>query len=77
MKLNRTLLFGVALIVLGIVAFVHAAGEDAADPGGPAQVSAAENAKPDSLAALFGALVLAGGIVVVAAEAKKLWMKQP
>ncbi|HEX9445723.1 MAG TPA: DUF3185 domain-containing protein [Candidatus Binatia bacterium] len=70
MKINRTILFGIALIVLGIVAFAHAAGENVADPG-PTQVSA-EKPKTESLVPIFGALVLAGGIVVVAAEARKL-----
>ena len=72
MTINRTILFGIALIVLGIVAFAQTS-RDVANLG-PIQVSV-ERSRTDSLVPLFGALVLAGGIVLVAAEAMKSWKK--
>jgi hypothetical protein len=74
MRLNPTMLVGVALIVLGIVAFAYqgityTSREKIIDIG-PLQATA-ETQKTIPLSPLLGGLALAGGIVLVVVGAKK------
>jgi uncharacterized membrane protein len=74
MRTNSTLLVGIALIVLGIVAFAYqgityTSREKIIDIG-PIQATA-DTQKTIPLSPLFGGLVLAGGIVLVVVGTKK------
>ena len=74
MCLNPITLVGIALIVLGIVAFAYqgityTSREKIIDIG-PIQATA-DTQKTIPLSPLFGGLVLAGGIVLVVVGAKK------
>jgi len=77
MRIKPTVLLGIALIVLGIVAFAYqgityTTRENVIDLG-PIQASV-ETKKTVPLPPILGALVLAGGIVLVMAGTKKSWM---
>jgi uncharacterized membrane protein len=77
MRIKPTVLLGIALIVLGIVAFAYqgityTTRENVVDLG-PIQASV-ETKKTIALPPLLGGLVLAGGIVLVMAGTKKSWM---
>lgn len=77
MRIKPTVLLGIALIVLGIVAFAYqgiayTTREKVVDLG-PIQASV-ETKKTVALPPILGALVLAGGIVLVVAGTKKSWM---
>ncbi len=74
MRINPIMLVGVALIVLGIVAFAYqgityTTREKVIDLG-PLQASV-DTKKTIPLSPLFGGLALAGGIVLVVVGAKK------
>ena len=74
MRINPIMLVGVALIVLGIVAFAYqgityTSREKIIDIG-PIQATA-DTQKTIPLSPLLGGLVLAGGIVLVVVGAKK------
>lgn len=74
MGVKPTILFGIALIVLGIVAFAYqgityTTREKVIDLG-PIQASV-DTKKTISLPPILGGLVLAGGIVLVIAGTKK------
>ena len=74
MRINPIMLVGVALIVLGIVAFAYqgityTSREKIIDIG-PLQATA-ETQKTIPLSPLLGGLALAGGIVLVVVGAKK------
>ena len=74
MRINPITLVGIALIVLGIVAFVYqgityTSREKIIDIG-PIQATA-DTQKTIPLSPLLGGLVLAGGIVLVVVGAKK------
>ena len=74
MRINPTTLVGIALIVLGIVAFAYqgityTSREKIIDIG-PIQATA-DTQKTIPLPPLLGGLVLAGGIVLVLVGAKK------
>jgi uncharacterized membrane protein len=77
MRINPTVLLGIALIVLGIVAFAYqgityTTRENVVDLG-PIQASV-DTKKTIPLPPILGGLVLAGGIVLVMAGTKKSWM---
>jgi len=77
MRINPTVLLGIALIVLGIVAFAYqgityTTRENVIDLG-PIQASV-DTKKTIPLPPILGGLVLASGIVLVMAGAKKSWM---
>jgi uncharacterized membrane protein len=77
MRIKPTVLLGIALIVLGIVAFAYqgityTTRENVVDLG-PIQASV-ETKKTIALPPILGGLVLAGGIVLVMAGTKKSWM---
>jgi uncharacterized membrane protein len=74
MRINPIMLVGIALIVLGIVAFAYqgisyTSREKIIDIG-PIQATA-DTQKTIPLSPLLGGLVLAGGIVLVVVGAKK------
>jgi uncharacterized membrane protein len=74
MRINQILLLGIALIVLGVVAFAYqgityTTREKVIDIG-PLQASV-DTKKTIPLSPLLGGLVLVGGIVLVAVGAKK------
>ena len=74
MRINSITLVGIALIVLGIVAFAYqgityTSREKIIDIG-PIQATA-DTQKTIPLSPLFGGLVLAGGIVLVIVGARK------
>jgi uncharacterized membrane protein len=74
MRINQIMLVGIVLIVLGIVAFAYqgityTTRENVVDLG-PIQASV-ETKKTIPLPPILGALVLAGGIVLVVAGNKK------
>jgi len=75
--INSTVLFGIALIVLGVVVFAYqgityTTREKVIDLG-PIQASV-DTKKTVAFPPILGALVLAGGIVLVVAGTKKSWM---
>ena len=77
MRIKPTVLFGIALIVLGVVVFAYqgityTTRENVVDLG-PIQASV-ETKKTVALPPVLGAFVLAGGIVLVVAGTKKSWM---
>ena len=77
MRINPTVLLGIALIVLGIVAFAYqgityTTRENVVDLG-PIQASV-DTKKTIPLPPILGGLVLASGIVLVMAGTKKSWM---
>ena len=77
MRIKPTVLLGIALIVLGIVAFAYqgityTTREKVIDLG-PIQASV-DTKKTIPLPPILGGLVLAGGIVLVMAGTKKSWM---
>jgi len=77
MRIKPTILFGIALIVLGVVVFAYqgityTTRENVVDLG-PIQASV-ETKKTVALPPVLGAFVLAGGIVLVVAGTKKSWM---
>jgi uncharacterized membrane protein len=77
MRIKPTVLLGIALIVLGIVAFAYqgityTTRENVVDLG-PIQASV-DTKKTIPLPPILGGLVLAGGIVLVMAGTKKSWM---
>jgi uncharacterized membrane protein len=74
MRINQIMLLGIALIVLGIVAFAYqgityTSREKVIDLG-PLQASV-DTKKTIPLSPLLGGLALAGGIVLVVAGTKK------
>jgi uncharacterized membrane protein len=74
MRINQIMLLGIALIVLGIVAFAYqgityTSREKVIDLG-PLQASV-DTKKTIPLSPLLGGLALAGGIVLVMVGAKK------
>jgi uncharacterized membrane protein len=77
MGVKPTILFGIVLIVLGVVVFAYqgityTTREKVIDLG-PIQASV-DTQKTVSLPPILGGLVLAGGIVLVMAGTKKSWM---
>ena len=77
MRIKPTVLFGIALIVLGVVVFAYqgityTTRENVIDLG-PVQANV-ETKKTVALPPILGAFVLAGGIVMVVAGTKKSWM---
>lgn len=76
MRINPTMLFGIAFIVLGVVVFAYqgityTTRENVVNLG-PIQANV-ETQKTIELPPILGACVLAGGIVLVLAGAKKSW----
>lgn len=76
MGVKPTILFGIALIILGIVVFAYqgityTTRENVVDLG-PIHASV-ETKKTIALPPILGAFVLAGGIVLVVAGTKKSW----
>ena len=74
MRINQILLLGIALIVLGVVAFAYqgityTSSEKVIDIG-PLQASV-DTKKSIPLSPLLGGLALVGGIVLVVVGAKK------
>ena len=77
MRIKPTVLFGIALIVLGVVVFAYqgityTTRENVIDLG-PVQANV-ETKKTVALPPILGAFVLAGGIVMVVAGTKTSWM---
>lgn len=77
MGVKPTVLFGIVLIILGIVVFAYqgftyTTRENVVNLG-PIQANV-ETQKTIALPPILGACVLAGGIVLVVAGTKKSWM---
>jgi len=74
MRINPTMLVGIALIVLGIVAFAYKGisytSREAVIDIGPIKATA-DTQKTIPLSPLLGGLALVGGIVLVVVGAKK------
>ena len=67
MRITRIMLVGIVLMVLGITAFAYQ---------GVAMQAVAEDQNTWRLPPLVGtAMLLAAGLVLVAAEAKAMWLK--
>ncbi|MGH7768327.1 MAG: DUF3185 domain-containing protein [Candidatus Binatia bacterium] len=77
MRIKPTVLFGIFLIIIGVVVFAYqgvtyTTRENVVDLG-PIQADA-ETKKTIALPPILGAMVLASGIVLVVAGSKSSWM---
>jgi hypothetical protein len=77
MRIKPTVLFGIVLIIVGVVVFAYqgiayTTRENLVELG-PVQANV-ETKKTMALPPILGACILAGGIVMVVAGTKKSWM---